>query len=305
MGKQYSEVNEYRMYTTKAELHKAVNSLMGLIRGIQYDGIITNEELAEVFHWCNLHRHLENNSPFNEIIPMIDSALDDGQLDEEEIQDIQWLCNRILHQDEFDEFYDLVTVSIQELEGILHGMLADRKLDDTEIDQLEEWMENHSFLLKGTYPFDEIDSLLTAVKHDGVVTKEEKSMLTAFFANFIDTKLSHNIHEPEIRSLQEKFSINGICAVCPEITFENKIFSFTGTSARATRNEIAEIINNKGGIFNNNVNKKTNYLIVGADGNPCWAYSCYGRKVEKAVQLRKAGSPIMIVHENDFWDETY
>ena len=53
----------------------------------------------------------------------------------------------------------------------------------------------------------------------------------------------------------------------------------------------------------NSVSKKTNYLIVGDDGNPCWAYACYGRKVEKAINLRKEGAQIIIVHENDFWDE--
>jgi len=28
----------------------------------------------------------------------------------------------------------------------------------------------------------------------------------------------------------------------------------------------------------------------------------YGRKVEKAIQLRKEGHKIILVHENDFWD---
>jgi hypothetical protein len=55
-------------------------------------------------------------------------------------------------------------------------------------------------------------------------------------------------------------------------------------------------------MFNNNVVKDTNYLVVGNKGNPCWVYSCYGRKVEKAVELRKAGHKIMIIHEDDFWD---
>lgn len=48
--------------------------------------------------------------------------------------------------------------------------------------------------------------------------------------------------------------------------------------------------------------KKVNYLVVGGEGNPCWAYACYGRKVEKAVELRRQGHPIVIVHENDFHD---
>lgn len=50
------------------------------------------------------------------------------------------------------------------------------------------------------------------------------------------------------------------------------------------------------------VSNKTDYLIIGADGNPCWAYACYGRKVEVAVKLRKEGGKILLVHEYDFLD---
>ncbi len=42
--------------------------------------------------------------------------------------------------------------------------------------------------------------------------------------------------------------------------------------------------------------------MVGAKGNPCWAFACYGRKVEEAMALRKAGNRLLIVHENDFFD---
>lgn len=44
------------------------------------------------------------------------------------------------------------------------------------------------------------------------------------------------------------------------------------------------------------------FLVVGADGNPCWAFACYGRKVEMAIDYRKQGCKLLIVHENDFWD---
>lgn len=41
------------------------------------------------------------------------------------------------------------------------------------------------------------------------------------------------------------------------------------------------------GIFNKNINQKTDYLLVGNDGKPYLEFSCYGRKVEKAIELRK------------------
>ena len=57
-----------------------------------------------------------------------------------------------------------------------------------------------------------------------------------------------------------------------------------------------------GGIPHPRVTKDLNYLVIGSCGNPCWAYACYGRKVEMAMRLRREGSRLMIIHENDLWD---
>ena len=87
-----------------------------------------------------------------------------------------------------------------------------------------------------------------------------------------------------------------------QIEIEGKIFCFTGSSEKASRKEIAANIQKHGGVFTPSVTQKTDYLIVGNEGNPCWAFSCYGRKVEKAVGLRKKGINIQIVNEDDFWN---
>jgi len=300
----FQEIDDYRLYMPKAELHKAINSLIGLINGVEIDDIVNSDEISEIINWCNLHRHLQKKSPFSEIIPMIDEALMDNKLESNEIQDILWLCNHIINSSDFKEYYDSITASIQQLESLIHGVLSDNTLSNIEINRLITWMNDHEFL-KGTYPFDEINSLLVSVTQDKIITPDERNMLIAFFGNFVDTKISYNINEFEIKELQSKYSINGICAVNPEINFKDKTFCFTGTSSRASRNEIAKTINDKGGIFNNNIVKKTEYLIIGGEGNPCWAFSCYGRKVEKAMKLRTEGAKITIIHENDFWDEIY
>lgn len=304
MSNNHKEINEYRKFTAPAEIHKSVNSLIGMLEGIKLDFVLNQMEVDEIVNWCNLQRRFENKFPFSEIIPLIDKALSDGILTEEEIEDILWLCKNVIHHDGFNTYYNVVTSALQELHGIIHGVMADNKLTETEVIRMFDWMEDREFL-KGFYPFDEIYSLLIAIKSDGVISEDEKNMLKAYFTNFIDTRASYNINEMEMKELQSKYSVQGICAVCPEIIIDGKTFSFTGTSSKAKRKEIAEIITNNGGIFNNNVTQQTDYLIVGDNGNPCWAFSCYGRKVEKAVELRKNGHQILIVHENDFWDETY
>ncbi len=293
------ETEEYRTFTKPAELHKAMNTLKGIVAGITMEAGANENEIKELLNWCVLHKHFIDRHPFCELIPMIESAQDDGVISVDEAHDILWLCNNFSPT---ATYYDVTTSTIQHLLGLLHGILADGELSDREVHVLREWMDAHDFL-KGSYPFDEIDSIITAACADGRIDDDERQQLKAFFSNFIDLSMSYNLNEIELHNLKSQFSISGICAVQPEIIFKNRLFCFTGTSHRAKRSEIESVIISKGGLFNNSVVKNTDYLIVGNAGNPCWAYSCYGRKVEEAVDMRKRGLPIVIVNETDFWDE--
>ena len=94
----------------------------------------------------------------------------------------------------------------------------------------------------------------------------------------------------------------GVCSTCPDLIFENRKFALTGTSKKFKRSKIIEIIKTLGGEYSNSVTGSCDYLIVGSSVNPSWAYACYGRKVEQALDLRKKSHNIIIAHENDFWD---
>ena len=297
-NKDLPEVTQYRQFTAPAELNKAINELKGIVAGINCDNKINEDEIHELSHWCLCHANLQNKHPFNELIPMIEEAYSDGILEASEAADILWLCNNFSSD---SSFYDSVTSNIQFLTGLIHGIMADGIINDDEIYQLKNWIKHHDFLA-GTYPFDEIDSLLISILDDGIITDDERNVLTAFLSNFIDVKESYNLSSYDLDELKNKYSVDGICAICQEIDFDGTTFCFTGQSKRAKRKEIAEIIESLGGKFNNNVTKKTRYLIVGNDGNPCWAFSCYGRKIEEAVNRRKNGQPLTIVNGIDFWD---
>lgn len=293
-----AEIEEYRRYTSPAELHKAVNMLKGIVSGIKADEIIVDSEVVELTHWCSLHAHLRNKNPFSELLPVIENALEDGVIDAEEREDILWLCSNF----EADcQYYDVITSATQYLNGLIHGIMADGKLTDKEVVALNQWLTDNDYL-QGTYPFDEVLSLTSAMLADHKISPDERNTLMAFFSNFIDFRDSYNLMEPDFKKLREKYSVQGICAFCPEIEFEDKVFCFTGASYKATRAELADIVSRHGGFLRDGVSRKTNYLIVGNDGNPCWAYSCYGRKIEEAINLRREGFKLQIVNETDFWD---
>lgn len=282
-------------------MDKAIHTLEGLISGIAIDDQINSDEVDELENWFNLNYHLLNRQPFSELADLLKEVLADGIIFEEEKADILWMCDQYSTN---SIFYNMVTSDIQRLHGILHGIMADNRIELNEVKMLEEWIADHEHLV-GTYPYDELCSLVTVVLSDGKLSIAEENLLKVFFSDFIDTKMSYNLNPMELQEMRQSINISGVCAMCPQLIIPGNLFCFTGVSYKAKRSDIKAIVESKGGKFKNTVLKDTNYLIVGNGGNPCWAFSCYGRKVEQAVNLRKAGHGILIVHENDFWDEIY
>lgn len=289
---------EFRKYTSKSEFDKALHTLEGLLKGIAIDNNISEHEIRELKNWYTYHMTYINKAPFDEILPLIEMALEDNRLSGEEIGDILWVCNNFKTD---NVYYSMITADIQRLQGLLYGILADNKIEDREINELKQWLNDNDHLAN-TYPYDEVYSLIISVLSDGKIDDIERKTLKVFFSEFIDKSTSYNFNQVEIDKLKEEINISGICAVCPEINVENNYFCFTGASSKTTRNRIKQIIESMNGNYNDNVIKNTNYLVIGDNGNPCWAFACYGRKVEKAIKMRKQGHPIVIIHENDFWD---
>lgn len=153
------------------------------------------------------------------------------------------------------------------------------------------------------YPFDELYSIVQCVLSDRKITDDERSALIAFLSSLIDFKVSINLSESDYATFREEYSIGGICARHPEIEFKDHLFCFTGESYRADRSEMRNEIERLGGYFRTSISKKTDYLVVGSAGNPCWVYSGYGRKIEAAIELRKEGAKIQIINEKDFWSK--
>jgi hypothetical protein len=282
----------YYRFTTKARMDKAVNSLRGIVEGIAIDREINKEETAFFANWLSENREVANCHPFDELAPVVVQAIKDGILSRDERDNILYLCENLSSTN----YYNDVTAQLQALQALLAGLAADDVIKDAEILGLQAWLNEHSEL-RSCWPFDEIDSLVTSILADHRITKQEKADLLAFCAPFaagMDGRPSH--------AATKQATLPTICAVAPEIIFDQRVFCFTGESGRATRREMMDLAVARGARVVGDVSHLLDYLIVGGQGNPAWAYACYGRKIEKVLQLRKQGSRILIVHEADFFD---
>ncbi|HEX8915683.1 MAG TPA: BRCT domain-containing protein [Humisphaera sp.] len=284
----------YIRFTGPARRDKGLNTLKGLLLGVAADGPTPRSELRHLCAWMEDHADFGRFHPFNELLPKLQDAIDDDVLDPDEVADLLWFVGRVQGED----YYDRVTADMQELQGMLAGVVADGAVSDAEIGAVAAWCDDREHLAS-VWPYDEIRALITNARADGVVTPEERRELLAFFSEF-----GRDHKHKAVSAAVDKvgLTVKGVCAVCPDVRFDDRTFCFTGTSTRMKRSDIAARIEARGGRFSKNVVRGLDYLVIGADGNPCWAYSCYGRKVEEAVALRRSGARLVLVHEADFWD---
>ncbi len=283
--------DNYFKYTTKARHDKAFNTLLGILEGIAADKTVSAKEWELLEQWVDENRSLADRHPYNEVIPPLIDAMADGRLEEDEHQNLTWVCNQVRSQ----EYYDLITADVQRLQAILAAIASDGVVSEAEVEKLSDWLEDHA-ALKMCWPFDEVSSLITSVMEDRWIDPVEQKTLLEHFQNFAPQDMQFD------RPTQTVTTISGICAVAPEIYFEDHSFCFTGESSRTTREEMKIMALDRGARVLTDISPRLNYLVVGTKGNPCWAYTCYGRKIEKAMQMRKRGARILIVHEADFFD---
>jgi len=291
----------YRRFTSKAEAHKAFNTLCGIVDGIAMDLKLNDREIKELDNWCENHQYLMHSNPFRDIISNIQAILTDSdEFSLEIIEDIKWLCN--IHKDGFS-YYKTFSSDLQILNGILHGIMADGELLDSEIYSLANWLENNKHL--STYfPYDNILSIVGEVLEDSKIDEEERILLKSYFKDFIFINSEEIQTQLESETVEKSRKISYYNKVSKVDIIESQ-FCFTGVSSRnISRDKIKEVILEYGGKYVDNISTKTKYLIVGDKGNPAWAFAAYGRKIEKAINLNNSkGSEILIIHEDDFWKE--
>jgi hypothetical protein len=291
----------YRRFTSKAEAHKAFNTLCGIVEGITMDNKINDNEIRELESWCENHQHLMHSNPFRDIVSNIQALLTDSDdFCFETIEDIKWICD--IHKDGF-AYYKTFSSDLQKLNGILHGIMADGELLDAEIYSLANWLENNQHLAT-YYPYDKIVSLVGEVLEDSKIDEDERLLLKSYFKDFIT--INNNDIQTQIESeIKEVSSKHSYYSKVLKVEIIENQFCFTGMSSRnISRNKIKEVVLEHGGKYVDGVSSKTKYLIVGDMGNPAWAFASYGRKIEKAINLNNSkGLEILIIHESDFWKE--
>lgn len=183
---------------------------------------------------------------------------------------------------------------VDTLIGLSKGLIADGSVNQSEAEFLLTWLiqnQNNS-----DNPI--IDNLLQKVAvmlEDGVLDSDESEELKNILQSISG-------ESSEIGELAKTTSLP-INSPLPKIDFEGSSFLFTGTCAFGTRKDCQAAIESLGGANAKGVTKTLNYLVLGTYVTDSWAHETFGRKIEKAIEYRDNGLPLIIITEEHWANE--
>lgn len=294
MKTMHDDHTKYWDFRRTDRIAKDLNTLMGIVQGVVIDNAVNRSETDFLRLWIAEHEEVRHLHPYSELMAVVEPAIADGVITDDERHDIRHLCETLLGSSHIDH----AIIDMQRLHAILAGIGSDGVVAERELRGLSEWLDAHHNLRR-TWPYEEACSLVTGILADGTIDEKEQKLLRDFCAEFVALADQRTIVNPPLRV---DGRVVGLCAVCPDIEFTDRSFCLTGASSRFTRSELSAKLIARGARVTDAPSGKTDYLVICDGGNPCWTYTCYGRKIERAAELRKSGSRILIVHEHDLLD---
>jgi len=183
---------------------------------------------------------------------------------------------------------------IDTLIGLSKGLVADGTVNQSEAEFLLTWLIQNQ--QNSENPI--IDNLLQKVAvmlEDGILDSDESEELK----NILQAISGES---SEIGELAKTTSLP-INSPLPKIDFDGTSFLFTGTCAFGTRKDCQAAIDELGAINAKGVTKTLNYLVLGTYVTDSWAHETFGRKIEKAIEYRDSGMPLIIITEEHWANE--
>ncbi len=265
---------------------KAAYALRGLLQGVVADQKLEPRELLFLDTWLRTQQALDDGDVVD-LLDLIGDVLADGTVTGDELAEIYALIEDII------EFSEQTTrdeaAAINELLGLVTGIVADGVVDLSEFAQLDQWIGNNPDV-SNHWPANVIAQRLRHIAEDGVVEPEELE------------ELKTTLQQMCGYSFEETGAADGGVAEVFEdgiqiFEHDGKTICFTGKFVCGTRKNVENTASKRGAQVVRNVSGRTDALVVGTLASRDWRFTSHGRKIEKALQLRNDGREIIILSE--------
>lgn len=184
---------------------------------------------------------------------------------------------------------------IDELIGLVKGVLADGAICQGEVEFLHGWLSANR-QAADAWPARVLYPRIAAALADGHLdADEEREIMELLLSTVGGNTATLNGESSNSTALP-------LCAPAPQVVVAGQSFCFTGKFNSGTRSWCETRVVEFGGIPSTGITKKLNYLVVGDIGSRDWLHSTHGLKIKKAVDYRDAGVPLHIISEKHWYE---
>jgi NAD-dependent DNA ligase len=173
--------------------------------------------------------------------------------------------------------------------GLVRGVVADGRVSAEEAQRLSEWArENPEVATR--YPANLLSRRLERMFMDGRVDGRERKRLRAMLTQLAENPTGFGGGNPLATDLP-------LTDPAPEVVFGGQTFVFGGEMAygptHACEREVLEL----GGVCEHTVNRRTDYVVIGALAANDWAQTSFGGLIDEVVSYRARGVPVAVITE--------
>ncbi|MEX0962469.1 MAG: BRCT domain-containing protein [Pseudohongiellaceae bacterium] len=276
-----------RAFSFSNEKDRALYGLKGILAGVVADQRLNEMEFLFLDCWLQSQEHLSADEDVLAILSQVGEILEDGVINPKELDTMQASIEQILSQRESETTESVG--HIEELVGFLTGTASDGVLNDQEINGMSSWLERNSSV-REVWPASVIVQRLDTILEDGVITDEERQDLLTTVRQVTGT-------DTDIPSLGYEVSTEVWEDPIDGLTLNGSVFCLTGDFVSGDRESVDTMLRCLGAETNSSVNKSVDYLVIGTLASHGWLYTSHGRKIEKALLLKRAGGPIKVITE--------
>ncbi len=181
----------------------------------------------------------------------------------------------------------LTSRQIDELVGLARGVAADGYLNQAEAEFLQKWMAANQTisdqpLVRTLY--ERINEVLA----DGFLDPDESAAL-------LETLNAFSRRDFELGEVLKPSTLP-LCEPPPPLSFEGRVFCFTGKFLFGERKDCERAVAERGAVFGS-LTRRTDFLVIGAYATESWKHSPFGNKILKACAMRDGGGRISIISE--------
>ncbi|MEO9655921.1 BRCT domain-containing protein [Marinomonas sp.] len=275
-------------YALASNKKKAIFSLKGILQGVAADTTLNTMEALYLNTWLLNSKPLCDDPDAIDLRELINDALKDGKFSAEELDDINNLISDII---EYRSYEDITESDyLNEFLGLISGIVSDDQVNDDELSYIVDWINNHADLVDDP------------TVRDVVIKMVEFSKIESLNANDEATLLSFLKQTSGIQFLEtgatDVHPMDHIADTINSMDHTGARICFTGVFDTGSRKQIETIATSLGAITRKDPSKSIDYVIIGSQVSPDWKHTSFGRKIQRAIELRENGHPLTILTES-------